>query len=237
MPGNRRTFIQFCASMACAFGAAPAMPVSDATVQRFQRVRLDLGEKPLRPGDLKTRTNYLFFYPYVTTPCFLIDLGQPMSSPYSLATENGDSYEWPGGCGPERSIVSFSAICAHKLSHPTRQINFIRFREQMPDAYGNVEDNVIFCCSERSMYDPGAGARVIDGPAPQPLATVMLEYDESENSFYATGMLGGTLFEQFFTRFSDRLKLEWKTDNIREATTETATVIPLEEFSAKQKQC
>ena len=34
----------------------------------------------------------------------------------------------PGGIGRDKSVVSFSAICAHKLSHPSRNISFINYR-------------------------------------------------------------------------------------------------------------
>ena len=47
-----------------------------------------------------------------------------------LKTENGSTYEWPGGVGAQRGIVAYSAICSHRLTYPTRQISFISYRDR-----------------------------------------------------------------------------------------------------------
>jgi arsenite oxidase small subunit len=96
---------------------------------------------------------------------------------------------------------------------------------------------VIYCCSERSVYDPLHGARVLGGPAPQPLAAVLLEYDERDGSLYATGVYGGEMFDQFFQKFFFRLTLEFKTQNVREQVTNEAVVMPLAEYSHNQRLC
>ena len=66
-------------------------------------------------------------------------------------------------------MVAFSAICAHKLVYPTTAISFIGLRS----GQRGEPANVIHCCGDNSQYDPLHGARVIDGPAPQPLAAVL----------------------------------------------------------------
>ena len=66
------------------------------------------------------------------------------------------------------------------MSYPTRSTSFINFR---PEAvtYTNHNDEtekqkqLIYCCSERSVYDPARGAEVLGGPAPQPLTTIVIE--------------------------------------------------------------
>src|SRR6185436_1402830 len=103
---------------------------------------------------------------------------------------------WPGGVGPRGSIVAYSAICAHKLTYPTRDISFISYRAEK--TVGNKFANVIHCCSEHSQYDPAAGARVVAGPAPQPLAAILLEHDAGTDEIYAVGTLGGEMFNEFF---------------------------------------
>ena len=61
-------------------------------------------------------TNLIFHYPYAATPCFLLNLGRPLSLPAELKTAAAQPYRWPGGVGPQRSIVAYSAICAHQLA-------------------------------------------------------------------------------------------------------------------------
>jgi Rieske Fe-S protein len=123
------------------------------------------------------RCSYVFHYPYVTTPCFLIDLGAPAEAGAELETSDGRPYRWTGGVGPGRSIVAFSAICAHRMSYPTRNVSFIDYRHKPMNTEAAGDDwwsrgQVIYCCSEGSVYDPSDGARVLAGPAPQPLAAV-----------------------------------------------------------------
>ena len=72
------------------------------------------------------------------------------------------------------------------MTYPTKQVSFIGYRaEPSPVA---PRGKVITCCSDRSVYDPAAGARVVSGPAPQPLATVLLEQDPKTGEFVAGGV-------------------------------------------------
>jgi hypothetical protein len=65
------------------------------------------------------------------------------------------------------------------MSYPTPQITFISYREKST-ASGVMRANTIYCCSEHSEYDPFAGAKVVGGPAPQPLAAILLEQTEQK---------------------------------------------------------
>jgi Rieske Fe-S protein len=202
-----------------------------------ERVRLvDTHGRTLRPGKLEAGRSYVFNYPFVTTPCFLIDLGQPAEPGADLAAEDGRTYQWSGGVGPGRSIVAFSAICAHRMSYPTREVSFISYRhkpvsESAGDAGWWNRGQVIYCCSEGSVYDPRDGARVLAGPAPQPLAAIHLEYAADENALFATGIYGGDMLERFFDKFGFQVALAYGRDDIREPAHETATVWPFDEYS------
>ena len=101
-------------------------------------------------------------------------LGHAAAAAGSLRRADGETYRWDGGTGPSHSIVAFSAICAHKLAYPTREVSFIRYQ---PERSATSDGNVIHCCADHSVYDPAAGARVVSGPAPQPLAAILLDYD------------------------------------------------------------
>lgn len=241
---SRRDFVKLCASAIALAGVGSAFPLPAGAVQReYQRVRLvDPDNRPLTPARLKAGETYLFHYPYVSTPCFLIDLGQPTEPAATLTTEDGQRYEWRGGVGPKRSIVAFSAICAHKMSHPARAVSFINYRHkpvnfQNKDQKTAQQAQVIYCCSEKSVYDPRAGARVLGGPAPQPLAAILLEHDAKDGTLYAYGTYGGEMFDKFFQNFGHRIALEMKVSDIRTQATEKATVVRMAEFCQNQILC
>lgn len=230
---ERRDFIKFCAASAAAAGA-PAVS-ADARPHFYERVKL-VGEDraPLRARDVPANRNLIFHYPYATTPCFLLNLGRPVQGVALLKTENNQPYEWRGGVGAGRAIVAYSAICAHKLTYPTRDISFISFRAEKTT--GNKFANVIHCCSEHSQYDPAAGGRVLAGPAPQPLAAILLEHDAATDDLYAVGTLGGEMFEQFFAKYEFRLALE-NGGALRRAVNGVSPVTPLERYCKQQVKC
>jgi len=247
-PGiSRRSFVKLCASAMAMVGANPnLLAQTDGGFHRHQRVRLvDHEGRALAPADLKVGENYLFHYPYMATPCFLLNLGRPTQQHTLLKTEDGRPYRWPGGVGPERSIVAFSAICAHKMSHPARSVSFINYRHNAVRFRNNDEamtqrSQVIYCCSEKSVYDATEGARVLGGPARQPLAAILLEYDERDGSLHAAGTYGGEMFDRFFEKFSYRLELEFRTTNIRNIrgeVTAVATVMPLARYCKNRILC
>jgi hypothetical protein len=95
---------------------------------------------------------------------------------------------------------------------------------------------VIHCCSEHSEYDVAAGARVLGGPAPHPLAAIVLEHDAARDALHAVGTLGGELFEQFFAKYEMRLALEHG-GRARSRSGDTCVVQPLESFCRQQVRC
>src|SRR5687767_7536652 len=118
---ERRDFMKACAAAALATPAAA--DARDLQPRFYARTRLfDGAKEPVRASRLAVGRNYIFHYPFEGTPCFLINLGQPTGRKVSLRTEDGSSYEWPGGVGAQRGIVAYSAICSHRLTYPTRQI-------------------------------------------------------------------------------------------------------------------
>ncbi len=215
---------------------APPSPAGTASGTRraYRRSLLvDARGEPLRASALPPRQNLVFHYPYEGTPAFLIELGRPTARSVPLATERKERYAWDGGVGPRGSIVAFSAICAHQLAYPTREISFIAFHER---GSSSGRADVIHCCAEHSEYEVAAGARVVGGPATQPLAAILLEHDAARDALYATGTLGGELFEQFFARYEMRLALEGA-HRARTAAGDTCVVQPLERYCRQQVRC
>ena len=202
----------------------------------YARVQLtDEHGELLSPTKLTVGRNYIFHYPFEATPCFLLNLGRPTGTDVELKTENGSVYRWPGGVGPNRAVVAFSAICAHRMSYPTRQISFISYRERSSSP-ANARARVIHCCSEHSEYDPAAGGRVVGGPAPQPLSAILLEHDRSTDGLHAIGTLGGELYNEFFAKYEFKLTMDYGRGMHRQVTGR-AVVSELESFCKQQVRC
>ncbi|MEQ1661014.1 MAG: (2Fe-2S)-binding protein, partial [Hylemonella sp.] len=117
---DRRQFVETCSTSVACLTAAVALPAfgADAKPKAYARVLLtdEFGD-PFKASQLKPQTNYVFHYPFEATPVFLLNLGKP-AQPQPLSTKTKESYVWPGGVGPQRNLVAFSAICAHQLVYP-----------------------------------------------------------------------------------------------------------------------
>jgi arsenite oxidase small subunit len=231
---RRRIFLKKCA--AAAFAATPRFTVAaDASPRNYSRARLVWPDgEPVRAAALPAHANLVFNYPFAATPCFLLNLGRRLEGGASLRTADAHTYRWQGGVGPERSIVAYSAICAHKMSYPTRQISFISYRAE--GSRGGKGSSVIRCCSEHSEYDPAQGAAVVGGPAPQPLAAIILDYDERADELYAVGTLGGEMFNEFFSKFGFRLSLDFG-GKAHQPAGDNCEVVELKKYCKQQVQC
>lgn len=228
---ERRGFIKFCAASVAALQAGEL--AADARVQPYARAKLvDEKGAALRASSIPADRNFIFHYPYAATPCFLLNLGKPVRAT-QLKTQSGEAYEWKGGVGAQRSVVAYSAICAHRLSYPTRDISFISYRTEK--SARNRIANVIHCCSEHSQYDPADGARVVAGPAPQPLAAIVLEWNQANDEIDAVGTLGGEMFREFFDKFGFKLQMEHGSP--RATVAGTCVVQELDNYCKQQVKC
>lgn len=242
---DRRAFNKVCTSLIA--GAAGLSRNAHASEQRsFPRSRLvDDNDNPLQADALSIGSSHVFHYPYVTTPCFLIRLAtteQSMSqSDTELRDRAGNIYHWRGGVGEDSSIVAFSAICSHKMTHPAKPISHLNFRSESKDFIdheGNSrqQSQVIMCCSEHSIYDPSQGAKVLSGPASQPLASIALEVN-SRGELIATGSYGGDMYDSFLDKFGFRLAMEAGVTDARTSVGETTRAIAADRYSQQQIKC
>lgn len=221
---KRRTFLGSCSLLSGVSTLARAdTNGTDANIRRYTRCLLvDIHGQPIRPSSLSPETNYVFQYPFAATPCFLLRLPDSVAPVASLRRERGDSYASPAGVGPARNLVSFSAICAHKLAYPTREVSFIRYQKSRS---ATSSGRVIHCCADHSVYDPTAGARVVAGPAPQPLACIALEHDAARDELYALGTIGAEQFGPFFQKYAVKLALEYGSVERAQKAVDTTTVV------------
>ncbi len=232
---ERRRFVTACAAVAAGGLAASIRSWAESEPRLYTRTQLlDVHGDPIQVRALATRTNYVFNYPFVATPCFLLDLGRPVTATAPLLRADGTSYSWSGGVGPRRSVVAFSAICAHKLAYPTREVSFIRFQ---PARSPTSDGNVIHCCADHSVYDPAAGARVLSGPAPQPLAAILLDYDPERDALFALGTVGAEQFDAFFRKYDFRLALDYGAGKAKLPVGATTVVRPLTEYCRQTIDC
>jgi Rieske Fe-S protein len=233
---DRRSFLESCsAGAACLSGAWSFPSWAEIVRQKDYAPALLVDERgdPLRASELKAQANYVFHYPFEATPVFLLDLGKPVE-PYAITTPSEGAYSWPGGVGRNHSIVAFSAICAHQLVYPTRDVSFISFRKKR--AQRGVQDGLIHCCAENSQYDPARGAEVLSGPAKQPLCAVLLAHDPKADTLTAHATLGPELFDEFFRKY--QLKLSFEVGpKAHDAVSGQALVTTLERFCKNPIQC
>jgi arsenite oxidase small subunit len=242
---KRRGFVKLCAGAVAGISASPqVLAQENQQYHPYGRVALidpQSGDE-INVSSLEIGETYLFHYPYVSTPCFLINLGRAVQSDEQLKTRDGQGYRWQGGAGPERSVVAFSAICAHKMSHPAPTVSFINYRHGEVKFRNNKDtveqrSGVIYCCSERSVYDPASGGRVLGGPAPQPLAAIELDYDAGGDHIYATGTIGGEMFDRYFSNFHDRLVLQHGHTDIDRASRDATELMRLSDYTRNQISC
>lgn len=232
---ERRRFVTLCAAAAGAGALPHAAQAANLSARQYRRALLvDEKGAPIHSAALQVGRNYVFDYPYSSTPCFLLRLDRPAPGGIELKTESGQPYRWEGGVGEGKAVVAYSAICAHKMTYPTRQVSFIGYRDAPSPVAG--KGKVITCCSDRSVYDPSAGAKVVSGPAPQPLATILLEHDAKSDEIWAVGTFGGEMFAEFFRKFEFRLQLEVG-PRVRHPVEGRAVVKELENYSTQWAQC
>ncbi len=128
------------------------------------------------------------------------------------------------------------------MSHPAPSVNFINYRHN-DTRFRNSQDEIeqrpglIYCCSEKSVYDPANGGKVLGGPAPQPLAAIELEYDPADDAFYATATIGGDMFDRYFRKFHDRLVLQHGRIDIDSALQGSSELMRLSDYTQHAVSC
>jgi len=230
---NRRHFHKLCGSLLgyAASGAAGLTSIASAATHYQTTNLLFEDNSPVTLDALRPGNAFIFSYPFKTTPCFLVKLS-------TSAQSNGP---WPGGIDDDFSVVAYSAICSHKMSHPAKPISHISYRHEAVTFYdknGERQDRagMISCCSERSVYDPAKAGEVLSGPAPVPLAAIALEAD-AEGKLSAVGSVGPDQYDRFLDKFGFRLAMEYGVSDVRARTGDTTTIVAATDFSKQQVLC
>ena len=229
---QRRRFVRLTAGI-LALGMTPftGRGSQAATLKRYQRVKLvDSQGNGMKTAALAEDENYLVFYPYVSTPCFLLNLGARHDR-LRLASAHGD----PGGVGLHPSIVAYAAICTHQVTRPSPRKSFINY--DPGGAESGEASGRITCCLHGSIFDPAQGGKVVGGPAPQPLTTIELDYDEETDGLHAVGTRGGEVYKAYFKAYRKELRQEFGPALARQESSGEAVVVRLSDYAKRQFFC
>ena len=77
---------------------------------------------------------------------------------------------------------------------------------------------------------------MVSGPARQPLAAILLEYDARADELYAVGTLGGEMFDEFFSKFAFRLSTDFG-GRAHQPAGDMCEVVELTTYCRQQVQC
>jgi arsenite oxidase small subunit len=159
---SRRIFLKSSGGAAAAVGAAvmpgaaqaagPANGVSTTTTLTYpKRIVGKAGAMPVNQAQS-------FTYPDPSSPCYAIRMGNKV----------------PGGVGPNRDIVAYSAMCTHM---------------GCPVAYDGGT-RTFKCGCHYSIFDPENGGQMVCGQATEDLPRVQLSYDTKTDTVTAVGIDG-----------------------------------------------
>ena len=172
----------------------------------YEKVQLlDAEGKAIKAATLKKETNYVFNYPYKSTPAILLDLDDATAKDVALKSEDGEEYIWKSGVGAKRTIVAYAAICSHQLAHPTPDDSFLQYCKKDQKTMAYEKGGVMVCSSHLSAFDVSKGCKNLSGPAEQPLASIVIEIAE-DDTLWAVGVLGPDKFHDYFKAFKPEFK-------------------------------
>ena len=238
---DRRDFIKTCGTVAVASMLDASIfsnllaSQQDGMLKTYKKALLVKEDgSPLKEEDLKPHNNYIFFYPFVSTPCYLLNLDQEIK-PVEIKLKDGLGYLWPGGVGSKKSIVAYSAICAHQWSYPTKDYSFINYYPPDKPSETTKKAGIIQCCAHLGLYDPKEGAKVLDGPPEVPLASIVLQ--EENGQFYAVGVLGKDQFDQFFDNYKADLSQQYGSTAKAKELVEKCIVMEVDKYVKSVIRC
>ncbi|HEX8989247.1 MAG TPA: hypothetical protein VF816_14910 [Rhodocyclaceae bacterium] len=237
---DRRGFIKICGGTAALAGLQTTylQAVQAADTKAFNRVKLvDADGNALKAKQLSSEEAYIFNYPYKSTPCFLINLSAKPAAGGKMQCDDGE-YDWKGGIGPNGSLVSYSAICAHQLSYPTKEHSPISYTGSKVSKLAG-RNGMIVCCEHDRVYDPSQGGKMVvtTKEATQPLAAIVIEHDPATDEIYAVGVAGGLLYDEFFRSYKRALLAEYGPGGAREEVKDSTVAMTMSKYTGGTDHC
>jgi Rieske Fe-S protein len=209
---ERRNFLKLSASSAMAVAIAPSLITQrlyaedGSLFQTYEKVQLkDADGNPLKSKRLVKEENYVFNYPFVGTPAIMVNLTSPAQKDLKLKAQDGTEYIFRGGAGTHGTIVAYSAICPHQLTHPQPDMSMFQYVPESGRTLSYDKGGVFVCTSHLSAFEPKQGGKVVGGPAADGLAQIILEIDADDN-IWAVAVLGPAKWDDYFDAFRDEFK-------------------------------
>ncbi len=242
---ERRGFLKLSGTTAAAIVVAPSLitetlRADDGSLYKsYDKVMLkDKDGTPLKASTLAKEENYVFNFPHVASPAILVQLDGPTEKNVTLSADDGTEYTFKGGVGKDGSIVAYSAICPHQLTHPQPDTTFFQYVPTGTKtlAYDKAVGGVFVCSSHLSAFTPKDGGKRVTGPATEGLTQIVLEIDEND-VIWAVGALGPNKFHEYLKAFKGEFKKYY--GNKRKAkklVKKEAKVVTLKNFSKDIQQ-
>jgi arsenite oxidase small subunit len=159
---SRRIFLKSSGGAAAAVGAAALPGAAQAAAPGDGATTATTLNYPKRPvgkaGGMPVNQAVSFTYPDPSSPCYAIRMGSAV----------------PGGVGPNKDIVAYSAMCTHM---------------GCPVAYDGGT-RTFKCGCHYSIFDPENGGQMVCGQATEDLPRVQLSYDAKTDTVTAVGIDG-----------------------------------------------
>jgi Rieske Fe-S protein len=236
---ERRSFLRLSATSAAVVAIAPSLITQKlyaedgSLFQAFEKVQLkDAEGNPLKASTLVKEENYMFMYPHAATPAIMVDLPKATGKDIKLKAEDGTEYIYKSGVGAAGTIVAFSAICAHQLTHPQKAMSMFQYVPSTGKTLAYDKAGVFVCSSHLAAYDPQQGGKSVSGPAKQGLASIVLEIDK-DDQLWAVAVLGPNKFQDFFDAFKQDHKAEFGRRGAKKLIQTETKVQPLKNYSAE----
>ncbi len=236
---QRRNFLRLSATSAAAVAVAPSLITQKlyaedgSLFKAYEKVQLKDSEgNPLKSASLVEEENYVFNYPHAATPAIMVNLKDVASKDMKLKAADGTEYVYRGGVGSKGTIVAYSAICAHQMTRPTKDMAMFQYVPTTGKTLAYDTAGVFVCSSHLAAYSATEGGKVLGGPATQGLASIVLEID-AEDNLWAVAVLGPDMFEEYFDAFKQELKAEHGRRGAKKLMKDSVEVKTLKNFTAE----
>ena len=236
---ERRNFLRLSATSAAVVAVAPSLITQKlyaedgSLFKAYEKVQLkDAEGNPLKAAALVEEENYVFNYPHAATPAIMVNLKEAATKDLKLKAADGTEYVYKGGVGSKGTIVAYSAICAHQMTRPTKEMAMFQYVPTTGKTLAYEKSGVFVCSSHLAAYDAQNGGKVLGGPANQGLASIVLEID-AEDNIWAVAVVGPNMFEDFFGAFKSELKKEYGRKGAKKLIKEETKVETLKNFTAQ----
>lgn len=89
----------------------------------------------------------------------MVNLATPAQKDVNLKAEDGTEYVYRGGVESKGTIVVYSAICPHQLTHPQPEMSMFQYVEEKGKTLAYNKGVVFVSTSHLSAFEPKEGGK------------------------------------------------------------------------------